>query len=64
MCIRDRSKLNKFAEDKTVLKRLNEIKLDNKKNFAAYLEKSTGQVLSLIHISARTAPGTSSPCGR
>ena len=35
MCIRDR--------DKTVLKRLNEIKLDNKKNFAAYLEKSTGQ---------------------
>ena len=39
----DLSKLNKFAEDKTVLKRLNEIKLDNKKNFAAYLEKSTGQ---------------------
>ena len=41
----DLSKLNKFAEDKTVLKRLNEIKLDNKKNFAAYLEKSTGQVI-------------------
>ena len=44
------SKLNKYADDKTVLKRINEIKLDNKKNFAAYLEKSTGQVLSLIHI--------------
>ena len=41
----DLSKLNKFAEDKTVLKRLNEIKLDNKKSFAAYLEKSTGQVI-------------------
>ena len=41
----DLSKLNKFATDKTVLKRLNEIKLDNKKNFAAYLEKSTGQVI-------------------
>ena len=41
----DLSKLNKFDEDKTVLKRLNEIKLDNKKNFAAYLEKSTGQVI-------------------
>ena len=27
------------------MKRLNEIKLDNKKNFAAYLEKSTGQVI-------------------
>ena len=39
----DLSKLNKYADDKTVLKKLNEIKLDNKKNFAAYLEKSTGQ---------------------
>ena len=39
------SKLNKYADDKTVLKRINEIKLDNKKNFAAYLEKSTGQVI-------------------
>lgn len=28
-----------------MLKRINEIKLDNKKNFAAYLEKSTGQVI-------------------
>ena len=27
------------------LKRINEIKLNNKKNFAAYLEKSTGQVI-------------------
>ena len=26
-------------------KRINEIKLNNKKNFAAYLEKSTGQVI-------------------
>ena len=39
----DLTKLNKYADDKTVLKKLNEIKLDNKKNFAAYLEKSTGQ---------------------
>ena len=39
------SKLNQYASDKTVLKKLNEIKLDNKKNFAAYLEKSTGQVI-------------------
>ena len=39
------SKLNKYADDKTVLKRINEIKLNNKKNFAAYLEKSTGQVI-------------------
>ena len=41
----DLTKLNKYADDKTVLKKLNEIKLDNKKNFAAYLEKSTGQVI-------------------
>ena len=39
----DLNKLNKYADDKTVLKKLNAIKLDNKKNFAAYLEKSTGQ---------------------
>ena len=39
------SKLNKYADDKTVLKRINEIKLSNKKNFAAYLEKSTGQTI-------------------
>ena len=41
----DLSKLNKYATDKTLLKKLNEIKLDNKKNFAAYLQKSTGQVI-------------------
>ena len=41
----DLSKLNKYADDKTVLKKLNEIKLDNKKNFANYLSKSTGQVI-------------------
>ena len=41
----DLSKLNKFENDKTVLKRLNEIKLENKKNFANYLSKSTGQVI-------------------
>ena len=37
MCIRD--------SDKTVLKKLNEIKLANKKDFASYLAKSTGQVI-------------------
>ena len=42
--------MNKYADDKTVLKKLNEIKLANKKDFASYLAKSTGQVLSLIHI--------------
>ena len=36
----DLSKLNKYATDKTLLKKLNEIKLDNKKNFANYLSKS------------------------
>ena len=41
----DLSKLNKYATDKTLLKKLNEIKLDNKKNFASYLSKSTGQVI-------------------
>ena len=41
----DLSKLNKFENDKTVLKRLNEIKLTNKTNFANYLSKSTGQVI-------------------
>ena len=41
----DLSKLNKFENDKTVLKRLNEIKLENKTNFANYLAKSTGQVI-------------------
>ena len=41
----DLSKLNKYATDKTLLKKLNEIKLDNKKNFANYLSKSTGQVI-------------------
>ena len=41
----DLSKLNKFENDKTVLKRLNEIKLTNKTSFANYLAKSTGQVI-------------------
>ena len=41
----DLSKLNKYADDKTVLKKLNEIKLANKKDFASYLAKSTGQVI-------------------
>ena len=41
----DLSKLNKFENDKTVLKRLNEIKLENKTSFANYLSKSTGQVI-------------------
>ena len=41
----DLTKLNKYENDKTVLKRLNEIKLANKKNFANYLSKSTGQVI-------------------
>ena len=41
----DLSKLNKFENDKTVLKRLNEIKLENKTSFANYLAKSTGQII-------------------
>ena len=41
----DLTKLNKYENDKTVLKRLNEIKLANKKEFANYLSKSTGQVI-------------------
>ena len=41
----DLSKLNKFENDKTVLKRLNEIKLTNKTNFANCLAKSTGQII-------------------
>ena len=41
----DLTKLNKFENDKTVLKRLNEIKLENKTSFANYLAKSTGQVI-------------------
>ena len=41
----DLTKLNKYENDKTVLKRLNEIKLANKKEFANYLAKSTGQVI-------------------
>ena len=39
------SKLNKFENDKTILKRLNEIKLENKTSFANYLAKSTGQII-------------------
>ena len=41
----DLTKLNKYENDKTVLKKLNEIKLANKKDFASYLAKSTGQVI-------------------
>ena len=41
----DLTKLNKYENDKTVLKKLNEIKLANKKEFANYLAKSTGQVI-------------------
>ena len=41
----DLSKLNKFENDKTILKRLNEIKLENKTSFANYLAKSTGQII-------------------
>ena len=41
----DLTKLNKYENDKTVLKKLNEIKLANKQNFANYLSKSTGQVI-------------------
>ena len=41
----DLTKLNKYENDKTVLKKLNEIKLANKKEFANYLSKSTGQVI-------------------
>ena len=41
----DLTKLNKFENDKTVLKRLNEIKLENKTSFANYLAKSTGQII-------------------
>ena len=41
----DLSKLNKFENNKTILKRLNEIKLENKTSFANYLAKSTGQVI-------------------
>ena len=41
----DLTKLNKFENDKTVLKRLNEIKLTNKTSFANYLAKSTGQII-------------------
>ncbi len=41
----DLSKLNKYAADKTLLKQLNAIKLKNKKDFASYLAKSTGQVI-------------------
>jgi starch phosphorylase len=39
------SKLNAFADDKAVLEQLNEIKLANKEDFAAYLAKSTGQII-------------------
>lgn len=39
------SKLNKFANDKKVLKALDKVKADNKVEFAAHLEKTTGQII-------------------
>ncbi len=36
-------KLEKFTSDKTALKRLGEIKLDNKKAFAQFIKKETGE---------------------
>ena len=38
-------KFEKFADDKQVLKKLEAVKLQNKKNFADYLAKSTGQII-------------------
>ena len=39
------SKLKQFADDKEVLDKMGEIKLQNKKNFAAYVKKVTGAEL-------------------
>ena len=39
------SKLNAYKNDKTVLKALEDVKKANKAEFAAYLEKTTGQVI-------------------
>ncbi len=38
-------KFEKFANDKQVLQKLEDVKLQNKKNFADYLAKSTGQII-------------------
>ena len=40
------SGLNKFAKDKTVLDRIGEIKAANKKDYAAYIKKTTGFVIN------------------
>ena len=42
----DLSKLNKFENDKTVLKQLNAIKLENKKRFAKFVKQNYGTVLN------------------
>ena len=39
------SKLARFKDDKKVLEALDKVKADNKAGFAAYLEKTTGQVI-------------------
>ena len=38
-------KFEKYASDKTVLQQLEAVKLENKKQFADYLAKSTGQII-------------------
>ena len=38
-------KFEKFANDKTVLKKLEEVKLENKRTFAEHLKKTTGQII-------------------
>lgn len=40
------TKFNKFAGNKTVLDKLADVKLQNKQNFCAYIEKTTGVVLN------------------
>ncbi len=39
------AKLNAFKDNKTVLEKLEKIKLENKKDFSDYLAKSTGQII-------------------
>ena len=38
-------KFEKFANDKTVLKKLDAVKLENKRTFAEHLKKTTGQII-------------------
>ena len=38
-------KFEKFANDKTVLKKLEAVKLENKRTFAEHLKKTTGQII-------------------